>query len=151
MEIIRAKTAGFCFGVDRAVKLTYDLLAQGRKVATLGPAPQLSRQVFMAGENVPVGHGRGLRADDRGELDECEGAANRGRGQLDHPRTDVAGHCQHQVHIAQSRGRYLLRGPLMRHVESVEHRRHGWVYRIADERVGAGTGRVDQAAQPVAQ
>ena len=37
MEIIRAKTAGFCFGVDRAVKLTYDLLAEGRKVATLGP------------------------------------------------------------------------------------------------------------------
>ena len=37
MEIIRAKTAGFCFGVDRAVKLTYDLLEQGRKVATLGP------------------------------------------------------------------------------------------------------------------
>ena len=37
MQIIRAKTAGFCFGVDRAVKLTYDLLAQGRKVATLGP------------------------------------------------------------------------------------------------------------------
>ena len=37
MEIIRAKTAGFCFGVDRAVKLTYDLLAQGRKVATIGP------------------------------------------------------------------------------------------------------------------
>lgn len=37
MEIIKAKTAGFCFGVDRAVKMTYDLLAQGRKVATLGP------------------------------------------------------------------------------------------------------------------
>lgn len=37
MQIIRAKTAGFCFGVDRAVKLTYNLLAQGRKVATLGP------------------------------------------------------------------------------------------------------------------
>ena len=37
MEIRLAKTAGFCFGVDRAVKLTYDLLAQGRKVATLGP------------------------------------------------------------------------------------------------------------------
>ena len=37
MNIIRAKTAGFCFGVDRAVKLTYDLLAEGRKVATLGP------------------------------------------------------------------------------------------------------------------
>ena len=37
MQILLAKTAGFCFGVDRAVKLTYDLLAQGRKVATLGP------------------------------------------------------------------------------------------------------------------
>ena len=37
MEIIKAKTAGFCFGVDRAVKLTYGLLAEGRRVATLGP------------------------------------------------------------------------------------------------------------------
>ena len=26
MNILLAKTAGFCFGVDRAVKLTYDLL-----------------------------------------------------------------------------------------------------------------------------
>ena len=34
MNIIRAKTAGFCFGVDRAVKLTYNLLADGHKVAT---------------------------------------------------------------------------------------------------------------------
>ena len=37
MNILLAKTAGFCFGVDRAVKLTYDLLAQRRRVATLGP------------------------------------------------------------------------------------------------------------------
>ena len=37
MQILLAKTAGFCFGVDRAVKLTYDLLAEGRRVATLGP------------------------------------------------------------------------------------------------------------------
>lgn len=37
MKVIRAKTAGFCFGVDRAVKLTYDLLGEGRQVATLGP------------------------------------------------------------------------------------------------------------------
>ena len=37
MKIIKAKTAGFCFGVDRAVKLTYDLVKQGHKVATLGP------------------------------------------------------------------------------------------------------------------
>ena len=37
MQIILAKTAGFCFGVNRAVKLTYELLDQGRPVATLGP------------------------------------------------------------------------------------------------------------------
>ena len=36
MKVLLAKTAGFCFGVDRAVKLTYQLLAEGRKVATLG-------------------------------------------------------------------------------------------------------------------
>ena len=37
MEIIRAKTAGFCFGVDRAVRMTEQLAAEGHKVATLGP------------------------------------------------------------------------------------------------------------------
>ena len=37
MQIILAKTAGFCFGVNRAVELTYELLEQGRPVATLGP------------------------------------------------------------------------------------------------------------------
>ena len=37
MEIRLARTAGFCFGVDRAVQLTRRLLDQGEKVATLGP------------------------------------------------------------------------------------------------------------------
>lgn len=37
MEIRLAKTAGFCFGVDRAVQLTGRLLDAGEKVATLGP------------------------------------------------------------------------------------------------------------------
>ena len=37
MEIHLAKTAGFCFGVKRAVDLTYGLLNEGCKVATLGP------------------------------------------------------------------------------------------------------------------
>ena len=32
-----AKTAGFCFGVDRGVKIVYDLVEQGKKVCTLGP------------------------------------------------------------------------------------------------------------------
>lgn len=36
-EIVLAKTAGFCFGVDRAVNLVYDLVAKGEKVCTLGP------------------------------------------------------------------------------------------------------------------
>lgn len=42
--ITLAKTAGFCFGVDRAVNIVYDLLEKGKKVATLGPIihnPQL--------------------------------------------------------------------------------------------------------------
>lgn len=37
MNIKLAKTAGFCFGVDRAVKMVYDLLSEGKKVCTLGP------------------------------------------------------------------------------------------------------------------
>ena len=37
-EIKTAKTAGFCFGVDRAVKLVYEELEKyGGRVATLGP------------------------------------------------------------------------------------------------------------------
>ena len=36
MKVTTAKTAGFCFGVKRAVDLTYSLAAEGKKVATLG-------------------------------------------------------------------------------------------------------------------
>ncbi len=36
MHITKAKTAGFCFGVKRAVDLTYNLAKEGKKVATLG-------------------------------------------------------------------------------------------------------------------
>ena len=36
-NITLAKTAGFCFGVDRAIKLIEKLLSEGKKVATLGP------------------------------------------------------------------------------------------------------------------
>ena len=52
MQIILAKTAGFCFGVNRAVKLTYELLEQGRRVATLGPLihnPQVVRDLESKG------------------------------------------------------------------------------------------------------
>ena len=36
-KITLAKKAGFCFGVDRAIRLIEDLVSQGKKVATLGP------------------------------------------------------------------------------------------------------------------
>ncbi len=37
MNIILADSAGFCFGVNRAVNKVEELLSQGKKVATLGP------------------------------------------------------------------------------------------------------------------
>lgn len=37
MTVKKADSAGFCFGVNRAVKMVEDLLAEGRRVCTLGP------------------------------------------------------------------------------------------------------------------
>lgn len=37
MNIKLAKTAGFCFGVDRAVNMVYSLVESGKSVCTLGP------------------------------------------------------------------------------------------------------------------
>ncbi len=66
MKIIKAKTAGFCFGVDRAVNMTYALLDRGVKVATLGPLihnPQCVADLERRGvvtaervEDVPAGY-----------------------------------------------------------------------------------------------
>ena len=36
-EVILAKSAGFCFGVNRAVETVYDLINENKKVYTLGP------------------------------------------------------------------------------------------------------------------
>lgn len=65
MEIRLAKTAGFCFGVSKAVDRVYQLLAQGRQVCTLGPIihnPQLVAELEIKGvyavtspEEVPAG------------------------------------------------------------------------------------------------
>ena len=44
MDIRLAKTAGFCFGVNRAVEYIYDMIEKGEKICTLGPIihnPQL--------------------------------------------------------------------------------------------------------------
>ena len=37
MKVTKAKTAGFCFGVNRAVDMTTTLAKSGKKVATMGP------------------------------------------------------------------------------------------------------------------
>lgn len=36
MEVLVAKTSGFCFGVDRSIKIANELLNSGRKICTLG-------------------------------------------------------------------------------------------------------------------
>ena len=45
MKITLAKTAGFCFGVNRAVQMVYDLVDSGEKVCTLGPIIHNSQMV----------------------------------------------------------------------------------------------------------
>lgn len=52
MNIKVAKTAGFCFGVDRAVSLVYKMVSEGKKVCTLGPIihnPQLVEDLIQKG------------------------------------------------------------------------------------------------------
>lgn len=55
MKITLAKTAGFCFGVNRAVQSVYDLLDRGEKVCTLGPIihnPQLVEELKQRGVRI---------------------------------------------------------------------------------------------------
>ena len=55
MEIKLAKTAGFCFGVNRAVNIVYDLLDSNKKVCTLGPIihnPQLVSELAERGVRI---------------------------------------------------------------------------------------------------
>lgn len=87
MKILKAKTAGFCFGVDRAVKLTYQLAEEGHKVATLGPLihnPQCvadleSKGVVTAAglDDVPTGYEVVIRSHGVG-ADVYEAIAERG-------------------------------------------------------------------------
>ena len=54
-KVILAETAGFCFGVDRAVNKVQELLAENKKVATLGPIihnPQLVEQLSEQGVRI---------------------------------------------------------------------------------------------------
>lgn len=55
MKITLAKTAGFCFGVNRAVNMLYDLVNNGEKVCTLGPIihnPQVVADLESKGVNI---------------------------------------------------------------------------------------------------
>ena len=55
MKITLAETAGFCFGVDRAVNMVYELLEKGEKVCTLGPIihnPQLVEELRVKGVRI---------------------------------------------------------------------------------------------------
>ena len=45
MSVVVAKSAGFCFGVDRAVGLVEQAAAEGKRVATLGPIIHNRHQV----------------------------------------------------------------------------------------------------------
>ncbi len=50
-----AKTAGFCFGVNRAVEMVFRLVEEGKKVATLGPIihnPQLVGELAQKGVRI---------------------------------------------------------------------------------------------------
>ena len=55
MKITLAKTAGFCFGVNRAVNMLYDLVRDGVNVCTLGPIihnPQVVADLENKGVNI---------------------------------------------------------------------------------------------------
>ena len=55
MQVEVAQTAGFCFGVDRAVSTVYRLLEEGKKAATLGPIihnPQVTGDLAARGVRV---------------------------------------------------------------------------------------------------
>ncbi len=55
MQITLAKTAGFCFGVNRAVDLVYQMLDEGKRVCTLGPLihnPQVIADLELKGTRI---------------------------------------------------------------------------------------------------
>ena len=55
VQITLAKTAGFCFGVNRAINMLYDLVDKGEKICTLGPIihnPQVVEEFSSKGVNI---------------------------------------------------------------------------------------------------
>ncbi|MBQ7294672.1 MAG: bifunctional 4-hydroxy-3-methylbut-2-enyl diphosphate reductase/30S ribosomal protein S1 [Clostridia bacterium] len=85
MEIKVAETAGFCFGVNRAVDMLYKMIDEGRQVCTLGPIihnPQVIEDLENRGvkavaspSEVPEGYevvirAHGITKETLGELEE---------------------------------------------------------------------------------
>ncbi len=65
MHIKVASTAGFCFGVNRAVDMVYELLNKGEKVCTLGPIihnPQMVNKMAQQGVKI-IGDPREIDED----------------------------------------------------------------------------------------
>ncbi len=55
VNITLAKTAGFCFGVNRAVTMLYDLVEKGENICTFGPIihnPQVINDLSSKGVNI---------------------------------------------------------------------------------------------------
>ena len=55
MTYTLAKTAGFCFGVNRAVEMVYKLVGEGKRAATLGPIihnPQMVEELAAKGVRI---------------------------------------------------------------------------------------------------
>ena len=65
MEIITAKSAGFCFGVNRAIEACYNEIEKGGRIVTYGPLIH-NKNVNKDLEN------KGVKSVDT--LDGCEGA-----------------------------------------------------------------------------
>ena len=115
MEIKLAKTAGFCFGVNRAVDRLYEIVKSGEKVCTLGPIihnPQViedlkSKGVVIADsiDDIPKDTkllGRRLSVCEENSQDRY-GQFGRGHGRPDRRRRKPPGGAGHKK-LLQGRG-----------------------------------------------
>ena len=164
----RAKTVSLQRGTDRG-HAAADLIECQRVVGVVPPirvgdvefgTPARDRRSLgrsrrdQRNQLTPTGRRRrrtNPRRDDGGELRQRERAPDGGRSQFDDAGAEVARHGQDQVRLAQHRLGDLSRTALMRDAKTVEPDRHRRMDRFADERVGAGAGRVDSIPQFVAQ
>ena len=87
MKITLAKTAGFCFGVNRAVQMVYDLVDNGEKVCTLGPIIHNSQMV----EELKSRGVRVVNSPDEARADETLVIRSHGVGKSTYESAEKAG------------------------------------------------------------